>query len=294
MLPAVGQVVAYGQVLYRVNGTPVVLLYGSTPAYRNLQEGVTGADVTELNADLVALGCATTAELSPTSDEFGSATRTAVEKLQARLGVDQTGALTLGQAVFLPAEARITTVRATLGAPITAGATVVAATSTTRQVTVNLDTSEQSDVRVGDDVTITLPNNRTTPGRVSTVGSVATSSGTGSGSSGSGSSPASGSSSAQATVEVDVAPLDPNATGAWDQAPVQVDITTGQAANALVVPVAALQAQPGGGYAVEVADAGGGRHQVPVSLGLFDDTDGLVAVTGARLRAGQRVVVPAQ
>ena len=30
-LPAVGQVVSQGQVLYQVSGAPVVLLYGSTP-----------------------------------------------------------------------------------------------------------------------------------------------------------------------------------------------------------------------------------------------------------------------
>jgi hypothetical protein len=32
---------------------------------------------------------------------------------------------------------------------------------------------------------------------------------------------------------------------------------------------------------------------VPVSLGLFDDADGLVQVSGSTLAAGQRVVVPA-
>ena len=69
-LPAVGQVTTQGQVLYEVSGAPVVLLYGSTPAYRALSEGMTGADVEELNADLVALGYVTSAELSPTSDEF--------------------------------------------------------------------------------------------------------------------------------------------------------------------------------------------------------------------------------
>jgi hypothetical protein len=38
-LPAVGQVVSQGQVLHQVDGAPVVLLYGSTPAYRALSEG---------------------------------------------------------------------------------------------------------------------------------------------------------------------------------------------------------------------------------------------------------------
>ena len=45
------------------------------------------------------------------------------------------------------------------------------------------------------------------------------------------------------------------------------------------------------GYAVEVVAAGARNHRVPVSLGLFDDADGLVAVTGSGLAAGQEVVV---
>jgi hypothetical protein len=62
--------------------------------------------------------------------------------------------------------------------------------------------------------------------------------------------------------------------------------------DALVVPVAALLAQSPGGYAVEVVEAAGSRQLVAVSLGLFDDSDGLVQVTGSRLAVGQRVVVP--
>jgi len=48
-LPAVGQVVAQGQPVYAIDGTPVVLLYGSVPAYRGLSEGMSGADVRQLN-----------------------------------------------------------------------------------------------------------------------------------------------------------------------------------------------------------------------------------------------------
>ena len=35
-LPGAGQVVRDGQVLYQVGGNPVILLYGSVPAYRSL------------------------------------------------------------------------------------------------------------------------------------------------------------------------------------------------------------------------------------------------------------------
>jgi hypothetical protein len=41
--------------------------------------------------------------------------------------------------------------------------------------------------------------------------------------------------------------------------------------------------------------AANGTHRlIPVELGLFDDADGLVQVTGSGVAAGQRIVVPAQ
>jgi len=296
-LPALGQVISQGQVLYRVNDSPVVLLYGLTPAYRTLSTGASGADVAELKADLVALGYATSAQLSPTSASFWSATTTAVEKLQAALGMTQTGTLTLGQAVFEPTAVRVTTMSAQLGGNTQTGETVMQATSTTRIVQVALVASQQTEVAVGDTVTITLPNNKTTPGVVSSVGAVATCpSSSGSGRSNS-SSAAPGtdtcsSGSTTPTITVDVTPSDPAATGTWDQAPVRVGITTATVPSALAVPVTALLAQSGGGYAVEVVNAGGINHLVPVSLGLFDDADGLVQVSGSGLAAGQQVVVP--
>jgi hypothetical protein len=281
-LPAVGQVVSQGQVLYEVDNEPVVVLYGSTPAYRSLSDGpsaadVTGPDVRELNADLVALGYVTSAELSPTSDEFGSWTKVGVEKLQAALGIAQNGTLALGQVVFLPTAARVTAVSATLGAPVGPGQQVMSATSTVREVSIALDAGQQSEVAVGDHVTITLPDNENTPGVVSSVGTVATS-GQGVGS---------------PTITVLVNPTNPAATRSWDQAPVEVSITTGAVANVLAVPVDALLALSNGGYAVEVAPTKGVRRLVAVSLGLFDDADGMVQVTGSGLAAGQRVVVPA-
>jgi peptidoglycan hydrolase-like protein with peptidoglycan-binding domain len=299
-LPAVGQVIFQGHVLYRVNDSPVVLLHGSTPAYRTLSAGASGPDVAELNADLVALGYATSAQLRPTSASFGPATTTAVMKLQAALGVTQNGTLALGRALFEPTAVRVTSVSAQPGGSAQTGETVMQATSTTRQVQVALNASQQTDVAVGDKVTITLPNNRTTPGVVSSVGTVATCPSS-SGSSGSSSSSAapgtdscsSGSSgSSTPTITVGVTPSHPAPTGKWDQAPVQIGITTARVSNALVVPVTALLAQSGGGYAVEVVGAGARNHLVPVSLGLFDDAEGLVQVTASVLAAGQEVVVP--
>ncbi len=299
-LPDLGQVISQGQVLYRVDDSPVVLLYGSTPAYRTLLAGAAGADVAQLNADLVALGYATSAQLDPTSASFGPATTTALEKLQAALGLTQNGTLTLGQAVFEPTAVRVTALSAQLGGSTQTGQTVIQATSTTRQVQVALDASQQTDMAVGDKVSITLPDNQTTPGVVSSVGTVATCPPT---SGPDGSSPSSAapgtdtcssgnSGSTTPIITVVVTPSDPAATGTWDQAPVRVSITTASVPNAMAVPVTALLAQSSGGYAVEVIGPGGTNHLVPVSLGLFDDADGLVQVTGSELTAGQQVVVP--
>jgi hypothetical protein len=274
-LPAAGQRVGCGQVLYRVTARPVVLLCGSTPAYRSLFEGDTGPDVRELNRNLVALGYATRSELDPSSDYFGAETAYALERLQGKLGVDETGSLGEGQAVFLPGPVRITQVSATLGTSAPPGGPVAQATATRRLVTVNLDAAQQSSVKAGDRVTITLPDNRTTPGLVSSVGTVAKSSASGT------------------TIPVQITPLHIGVTGALDQAPVQVQITTASVNDALIVPVDALLALAGGGYAVETVDAQGVHRLVAVTPGLFDDADGLVQVTSQGLQAGERVMVPA-
>jgi hypothetical protein len=281
-LPKAGQVIRQGQVLYRVDGAPVVLLYGSTPAYRALAEGataadVTGVDVAQLNHDLVALGYVDSAAVDSAWDEFNWATKAGVEKLQDHLGVDQSGKLSLGDVVFLPTAARVTTLQASLGAPATGP--VLQASSTARTVSVALDADLQSEAKAGDRVTITLPDGGTTPGTVTSVGKVATA--------------PSNSSDSGPTVPVTIRPTDPTATGSLDQAPVLVAITERTVHNVLAVPVNALLARAGGGYAVEVANADGTRHLVPVSPGLFDDAAGLVQVTGSGLAAGQHVVVPA-
>jgi len=281
-LPAAGQVVRRGQVLYQVNGNPVVLLYGSVPAYRSLSEGMTGADVRQLNANLVALGYATSSELDPASDYFSAETAYALELYQDHLGITETGSLALGQAVFLSSAARVTTISAQLGAQAEPGSPVLQATATKRQVTIALDASEQSYVRDGDKVSITLPDNQTTPGVVSYVGTVATTP------------PSSGGTSSTPVITVDVTPSDPAATGHLDQAPVQVSITTATVSDVLIVPVDALVSLAGGGYAVEVVEPGGTPELVAVTLGLFDDAGGAVQVSGAGLDAGEHVVVPAQ
>jgi hypothetical protein len=286
-LAAIGQVVSEGQVLYDVSGSPVVLLYGTTPAYRALSEGATdsatsGADVANLNYDLVALGYLTSAEIASEPTDFTAYTKAAVEKLQAALGVTQDGTLALGQFVFLPSAARITALgsNTVVGGSAQPGSQILTASSTSRIVTINLDANQQGNVKVGDKVAISLPNGQNTTGTVSSVGTVAT---TPSGNSG-GSSP---------TIAVLVTPDDPKATGNLDQASVEISITSNSAANVLVVPLDALLALANGGYALEVIGPKGMHTLEPVTVGLIDDGTERVQVSGPGVAAGQRIVIPA-
>jgi hypothetical protein len=279
-LPSAGQVINQGQALYQTgNGSPVALLYGSVPDWRAMSEGMTGADVSQLNHDLVALRDADSADISALGwDYYSWETAYGVQQLQEHLGVsDPPGTLSLGQVVFEPQALRVSQVTGRLGGP--ASGPVLAATSDQHVVTIPLDVSQQSEVKAGDTVTVTLPDGTTTPGTVSSVGAVAsTTSGQGQG-------------PATTTIPITVALTNPSAAGTLDQAPVTVNITTATASNVLAVPVTALLAQSSGRYEVEVVDPEDTRRWVPVTPGpVFDDVNGLVQVTGA-LTPGQRVVV---
>jgi hypothetical protein len=279
-LPSAGQVIRQGQVLYKTgNGSPVVLLYGNVPDWRALDEGITGQDVTQLNHDLVDLGYAGRADIVALGwDYYSWETTYAVQRLEEHLGVSSPpGSLSLGQVVFKPEALRVSQVTGSLGDP--ASAPVLAATSDRHVVTIPLSTSQKS-VKAGDTVSITLPDGTTTPGVISSVGTVATTT------SGQGGSPTT-------TIPVQVTLTDPGAAGTLDQAPVTVNITTESSpAPVLAVPVTALVAQSPGGYVVEVVGPGNTRRWVPVTPGIYDGANGLVQVTGA-LAPGQRVVVPA-
>jgi hypothetical protein len=278
-LPEAGDKVDCGAVLYRVDANPVLLLCGSSPAYRSLWAGNRGADVTELNANLVNLGYASRAQLDPSSDYFNSATAFALEKLQSKLGEPQTGGLELGQAVFLPESVRIAKLSAELGGSAPPGAQVLYATSDTPEVQVALDPSQQGEVVTGDLVQVTLPGNAQVTGKVDRLGRVAQVP------AGQNNNPG------QATIPAYISLDDPGKASGLDMAPVRVEITTGGVDNALSVPVTALVGKAGGGFAVEVVRGGGRRELVAVKLGLFDTAGGRVQVEGD-LHEGDQVVVP--
>jgi hypothetical protein len=280
-LPEVGDKVACGGVLYRVDERPVVLLCGPTPAYRELSSGAAGRDVQQLNRNLHELGddSAAGVAISPDERTFSSNTQHALEQLQRAQGLPVTGKLQLGDAVFLATPVRIARVTAELGGPARPGTPVAQVTSDTLGVQVNLEPWQQDQVKAGAQVQIVLPTNTSVKGTVARIGAIAKASDAQTGG------------PAEASLPVFIGLDDPTKARGLDEAPVQVQITTRGVDDALSVPVTALVGKSGGGFAVEVVRDGGKRELVAVQPGLFDTGGGRVQVEGD-LREGDHVVVP--
>jgi peptidoglycan hydrolase-like protein with peptidoglycan-binding domain len=271
-LPENGDRVGCGEVLYRVDDQPVLLLCGTVPTYRSLRSGDVGKDVRQLNQNLHRLGYDRAAGIDPDDQVFTSKTQKALEKLQRDQGFVVTGTLAVGDAVFLPESVRTIRVVGELGGTAQPGVRVLDATTDTPVVQVNLEASQQGEVKMGDRARITLPGNRSVTGKVDRFGRIAQDSNVG-----------------DATILAYIRFDDPQAARGFDSAPVQVDITTKGVESALSVPVTALFGRSGGGFAVEVVHTSGGRELVSVKLGLFDTAGGRVQVEGS-LRAGDEVV----
>ncbi|MBV9857834.1 MAG: peptidoglycan-binding protein [Streptosporangiaceae bacterium] len=296
-LPGPGALIRRGQRLYEVDGTPVVLFYGARPEWRALAPGVTpGPDVAQLDANLIALGYGAGLTVST---YYTDATAYAVELWQSARGLPVTGTVPLGQVAYAPGPLRVTSVTPSLGSVPQPGGQVLTATSPVPVVVAALPVGQEYLVRSGDRVTVTLPDGvTTTPGVVSSVSQVATAASGGPGGPPGGASPApsggagGGQDTVQMTVRLTNSPARP-AAGNLDQAPVTVNIVTAQARGVLAVPINALVALAGGGYAVDVVrgtGASAARHLAAVQTGLFSDT--LVQVTGGGLTVGMDVEVP--
>jgi hypothetical protein len=299
-LPAVGQVVRQGQALYALDDHSVPLLYGPVAQWRTLAAGMSdGPDVAELNQALTALGIET--GVSP-AGHFADATGTGIRRLQASLGLDQTGVLRLGEVVFVPGPVRIASVNVHTGSPAQPGSTVLDATSTGLVVTALVPLSDVGSVKPGAAVTVDLPDGRTgVSGKVRDVGTSVSPGSTGGQSGGPGNGNGNGSANgsgapggqggAGATnVPATVTFPDPTTAQGLDQAAVLVHVTTQTAHGVLAVPVEALLALDGGGEGVEVV-TGGVRRIVAVRTGLFTGTQ--VEITAPGITEGAQVEVPA-
>jgi len=272
-LPAAGSTIGAGHVLYRVDNQPVIALRGRTPAWRPMAPGISGPDVAELQAKLIALGYASGLLSAPTG-YYDLFTADAVQRWQVAAGTLVTGQVGLGQVVFVPATVRVGALQVSPGRAAYPGQEPYQVTTTRRNVSVPVNPSLPP-VTVGERVSIVLPSLVRTPGRVTAIGSPTSGQGTGE--------------RAGASSVLTVTPDRPAVTGTGTGVPVQVSLTVQSVRHVLAVPVSALLALSGGGYGIEIVTEAGRHRLVGVTAGTF--AGGLVQVSGAGIVTGTKVVV---
>ena len=149
-----------------------------------------------------------------------------------------------------------------------------------------LDATKQSETGVGEPVTVQLPDGSTVNGKITGVSAVAQSSSSSSGAgAGAGAGAGGSSGTPAATIPVTITLSGHTRLSGLDQAAVSVNFAQQRANNVLSVPVTALIATQGGGYAVQESAAP--HTLIPVTPGLF--AAGYVQISGAGIYSGLQV-----
>jgi hypothetical protein len=274
------------RVIAEIDGRPVLLLRGRLPAYRDLHQGDSGPDVSQLQANLRHLGFA---DFDP-SGFFGPSTSLALGLYYSHLGYrapvyhppgrhHKSGVpdvyLPKSEVSYIPGRsALVVAVTARVGMTVPSGAPVVSLATGSPYVTGRLTAHQASMARNGLPAQIASASPPlTTAGVVTRIGSMPSSAVTGFG--------------------VQVKPrriLPQRLIGTRVRLTLFAPVT---AEPVLSVPLAAVFGKAHGQPAYVVTVSATGQHQrVPVFLG--PRADGLVAVQSVqagRLRPGDRVVI---
>ncbi|MEU8205061.1 peptidoglycan-binding protein [Streptosporangium sp. NPDC049046] len=271
-LPDSGDQVTRGKPLYRVDNEPVVLMYGATPAYRDLRIGTKGADVRRLERNLRELGYTG----FTVDDEYTGATASAVMRWQDDRGLAETGVVELGQVVFAGGRIRVDSLQAEAGQPVAPGQKVLTYTGTTKVVTVRLQAEDRRMAKKGAKVSVTMPDGRKVAGMVTEVATIIE--------------PGEGPNAEPQTRLEALVSLDrQKAAAGLDQAAVDVTFTASRREDVLTVPISALVALREGGFGVEVVEGARSRY-LTVKTGLF--SGGRVEISGDGLDEGMTVGMP--
>ncbi|HEX9258499.1 MAG TPA: peptidoglycan-binding domain-containing protein [Acidimicrobiales bacterium] len=250
--------------LYSIESRPVVALTGTLPAWRTLAQGISdGADVRQLEQSLVDLGYDPEATVT-VDDHFDANTKSAVKRFQAGHAAEQTGKLSLGSVVFLPARATVLAVSATVGARVEDGAPVLTLSGGSQQVFVDIPAEDRADVVVG--LRVDIGGVAGTIVRLRSTGQ-----------------------NGVASVQAVIAPSHPLAVGNGEA--VTVRLSVHRADGELVVPVEALLSRLDGTYAVQLPDEGSDHRFATVRVLAVSGRD--AAVSSDVLTAGDEILVPA-
>ncbi|MFT4136963.1 peptidoglycan-binding protein [Microbacterium sp.] len=271
-LPAAGEVVGIGGRLYERDGRPVVLLRGERPFWRDLAVDDQGEDVRQLQQNLAALGFFD----GDADGWFGRRTAEAVRAWQRSLGVERTGAFARSDVAVTPGDGiRVSRVTARLG---DVGASPATVTGTALHATARLTAAQARRLAVGTAVTVGIAGADPIEATLTAVDPGGTPTGD-------------GDEQTPPTATVDFP--DQGAVSAAGPVAVRLEVHDSAAQpETLVVPVTALVALPGDGYAVEVA-TGDEVVRTAVEIGLVADARVQVLRSGTQVEGGDGPVLEA-
>lgn len=272
-LPATGSQVTRGKSIYKLDNKPVVLLYGKLPTYRALTVGDTGADVKQFERNLSALGY----DGFTVDNEYTSSTASAVRDWQEDLGLSETGTVELGRVYYAREQIRVDTQKVAMGNVAGPGTPVLTYTGNSKVISVELPYDYRQLAKKGAAVTVTLPDGKTVPGKISNAVMVIKAA-------------ASSTDKDTTVLEVSVTANDPKKLTGLEEAALDVSFASSERKDVLTVPVAALLALSEGGYGVQLVE-GGTARLIPVKTGLF--ANGKVEISGDGVTAGATVGMPA-
>jgi len=258
-----------GAVLYRVNRVPVCVIQGKVPFFRDLSQGMSGSDVSQLKAALRSLKL-----LSGSSDnKFDYATTQAVKAWQKKLGVSRNGVMVRGELVAVRKLPAVLTLDASLwpGAVLSGGEKVVFVNAGKPTFVLELGSTEAQQITAN--TTLAISSGDVTWPAVIT-GSQQTESGTVQ------FSLASPDGGVVCVDRCDVVPA--------DQATVYLlsKVAVVPPVSGPGVPVSAIATKPDGSTVVYVSE-NGVRVETPVSV--LGSQDGVAVVSGVQV--GQQVFV---
>ena len=300
-----GAVIAAGDVVAEIDGTPVVALYGPVPQFRELSvDTEPGADITQLEENLVALGFDPEGAVT-VDDTFDAATADLVLAWEEALGLaNPDGVVDQGQIAFITGPSEVTS-PASVGSQVNAGQQILGTVTLSESgfaaspddapegavvidavdqdlvrwevalgsIQLAVDVDEASSFELGQPLEVELPDGQLVDASVTDLSDVARSIQTGNGN------------QTTTVIDVTVEPTNP-IDSIFTSGPVTIRVETERIDGAVLVPASALVALAEGGHAVEVD----GRGLVGVELGAFDD--GWVEIADGVIDPGESVVVP--
>lgn len=271
-LPAPGTVLRSGDVLYRVDDRPVFFLNGATPAWREFAPGMEdGPDVKQLEQVLADLGY-----FGGWVDEsFTDLTTQAIKAWQKANGMKEDGVIPKGGIVFGTGAIRVGTAKTTTGQIVEPGTVLYEASGATAVVNAEIPVADRASVPVGAVATFSLPNGEQATGKVSRIGDPTEKEDP--------------SGRKRVVVPVTITPDEPKKLDGQNALSVQLSFAQQAKGEVLQVPVSSLLAASDTAFEVEVF-TGKRTIRIPVTVGRF--ASGMVEVTGGKLKAGDRVVVP--